>query len=112
MAASNALSDYSGQYQTTPTVLEDTRVVCASFDRGAGTDFPDVDREFVLALNGVDFVRTQRTFKYFDSPYNITRMEPVTGGSTRGGTIITLFGRGFHEFEGKRTPQVGAAGSC
>ena len=106
--------------------------MCASYDRGAGTEFPDVDREFVLALNGVDFVRpppnhplflgdtwhvlltrvpsslgdtwqvrTQRTFKYFDSPYNITSMAPVTGGSTRGGTVITLYGRGFHEFEGK-----------
>ena len=89
MAASLALSDYSNAFQSTPLELSDDRVVCASFDRGAGTDFPDVDREFVLALNGVDFVRTQQTYKYFDSPYNITQMLPVTGGTTKGGTIIT-----------------------
>ena len=105
MAASLALSDYSGAFQTTPIELTDERVVCASFDRGARADFPDVDREFVLALNGVDFVRTQQTYKYFASPYNITAMAPVTGGTTNGGTVITLYGRGFHEFEGKRTPQ-------
>ena len=29
----------------------------------------------------------------------------MTGGTTKGGTIITLYGKGFHEFEGKRTPQ-------
>ena len=61
--ASLALSDYSGAYQTTPSVLTDDMVVCESFDRGAFADFPDVDREFVLALNGVDFVRTQQTYK-------------------------------------------------
>ena len=27
-------------------------------------------------------------------------MAPVTGGNMDGGTTITLFGRGFHEFEG------------
>ena len=66
-----------------------------------------MDREFVLALNGVDFVRTQQTYKYFDSPYNITAMAPVTGGTVAGGTVITLYGKGFHEFEGKRTPWKG-----
>ena len=57
--ASLALQDYSGAYQTIPVLLNDEAVVCPSFDRGAFADFPDVDREFVLALNGVDFVRTQ-----------------------------------------------------
>ena len=60
---------------------------------GAFADFPDVDREMVVALNGVDFVRTQRTYKYYTQPHNITSMEPVTGGTTFGGTIITLFGK-------------------
>lgn len=41
LEASNARSDYSGAFQTTPTVLTDDQVVCASFDRGASTSFPD-----------------------------------------------------------------------
>ena len=78
ISASTALSDYTGQYQSVPQVLNDTHIICVSYNRGAGADFPDVDREFVFALNGVDFVRTQRTFKYFDTPFNISHMEPVT----------------------------------
>ena len=60
----------------------------------------------MIALNGVDFVRTQLTYKYYTQPYNITHMAPVTGGNKDGGTTITLFGRGFHEFEGKKTPRL------
>ena len=101
-SASRQLQDYSGAYQTTPSILEDGTIVCDSFDRGAFADFSDVDREVIVSLNGVDFVRTQLTYKYYTQPYNITHMEPVTGGNTRGGTVITLFGKGFHEFEGKR----------
>ena len=103
--ASNALAVYSGQFQTTPVSLSDTEIVCASFDRGAFADFADVDREMVVALNGVDFVRTQQTYKYYTQPYNITRMAPVTGGTAHGGTMITLYGLGFHEFEGRQTPR-------
>ena len=39
----------AGAYQTVPVELSDDRVVCESYDRGAFADFPDVDREFVLA---------------------------------------------------------------
>ena len=53
-------------------------------------------------------MRTFQTWKYYDSPYNITLMAPVTGGSTKGGTVITLFGLGFHEFEGKKTALASA----
>ena len=101
-SASRQLQDYSGAYQTTPSILEDGTIVCDSFDRGAFADFSDVDREVIVSLNGVDFVRTQLTYKYYTQPYNITAMEPVTGGNTRGGTLVTLYGKGFHEFEGKR----------
>ena len=93
------------RYMTTPLFMSDTTVICESFDRGAFADFPDVDREFVLALNGADFVRTSVPFAYYTQPYNLTTMAPVTGGSTLGGTIITLHGLGFHEYEGTRTPQ-------
>ena len=35
-----------------------------------------------------------------------TTREPLAKAEvTPGGTVITLYGKGFHEFEGKRTPQ-------
>ena len=106
LSAARLFQQYTGEYQTTPALLLDDRLVCGSFDRGAFVDFIDVDREFMIALNGVDFVRTQLTYKYYTQPYNITHMAPVTGGNKDGGTTITLFGRGFHEFEGKKTPRL------
>ena len=106
LSAARLFQQYTGEYQTTPALLQDGQLVCASFDRGAFVDFIDVDREFMIALNGVDFVRTQLTYKYYTQPYNITHMAPVTGGNKDGGTTITLFGRGFHEFEGKKTPRL------
>ena len=56
------------RYMTTPLFLSDTTVICESFDRGAFANFPDVDREFVLALNGADFVRTSVPFAYYTQP--------------------------------------------
>jgi hypothetical protein len=97
LSAARLFQQYTGEYQTTPALLLDDRLVCGSFDRGAFVDFIDVDREFMIALNGVDFVRTQLTYKYYTQPYNITHMAPVTGGNKDGGTTITLFGRGGPE---------------
>ena len=97
-SASRQLSAYEASYQTTPTVLRNETLICPSFDRlGAMSGAPvsqrldDANREIVVALNGGDFVRTGETFKYYADPYDVTGLAPVSGGTTAGGTAVTLY---------------------
>ena len=95
LAASNALSDYSNAYMTVPSVLTDTRVVCQSFNRGAGAAFPDVDREFVLALNGYVLLRLlllrllRRRLRHCDcAPSRLLHAPPAASLAALAGALL------------------------
>ena len=79
-------------------VLSDEVLVCPSFLAGAaGT------ASFSVSLNGVDFIAdatAQMQYKFYDQPDYHVGLDP-TGGPRQGGTEMTLFGAGFHNFDAR-----------
>ena len=72
-------------------MLTDTQVICQSFDRGAGAAFPDVDREFVLALNGyvLLLLRLRRRLRHRDcAPSRLLHAPPALSLAALAGTRL------------------------
>ena len=86
---------------TTPTVLEDDRFVCATSEvSGFSGAFYFVAVK--LSLNGVEYGVPQFV-RYYEQPRLFLDLVPVTGGPISGGTVITLGGFGFINFDSEDT---------
>jgi hypothetical protein len=86
---------------TTPASLSDDRFVCAT---SAVLDFSGAFY-FVavkLSLNGVEYGVPQFV-RYYEQPRLFLDLVPVTGGPISGGTVITLGGFGFINFDSWET---------
>lgn len=85
-----------GERQTTRAkVLSATRMECPSSLRGEAADVP-----FSVSLNGLDFVSdSAQVYRFYDQPPTFLGVHP-TGGPLEGGTLMTLSGSGFANFDG------------
>ena len=79
-----------------PSLLERGRAVCPSVE--VSEDSPFFYASVKLALNGVEYGEPQ-FLRFYDQPSLFLEILPVTGGPVAGGTLITLGGYGFRNFD-------------
>ena len=79
-----------------PSLLEPDRAVCSSVE--VSEEGPFFYESVKLALNGVEYGEPQ-FLRFYDQPSLFLEILPVTGGPVAGGTLITLGGYGFRNFD-------------